>query len=101
MIGADDLVRGLLSEDCGAAVLCPCRGKKIAIEEPGAKLGYFTQALVEGLSGAADAVKDGTVWLHELEAYVGPRVNELTTGVLSPVTARPAGLRSFPLAKPG
>jgi WD40 repeat protein len=100
MAEADDLVRALQSEDCAAAVLCPCRGTKKAVEEPGAKLGYFAQALVEGLSGAADADKDGTIWLHELEPYVANRVKELNIGVLSPVIARPAGLRSFPLARP-
>ena len=93
---ADDLIRDLLSEDCGAAVLSACQGPEKSIEEPGAKLGYFTQAIVEGLSGTADADKDGWVGLHELAT----RVKELSLGVLTPVTARPGGGRSFTMSKP-
>ena len=40
------------------------------------------------------------VYLHRLDAYVTDRVKELTKGRQHPVTAKPATLRSFPLAKP-
>jgi WD40 repeat protein len=95
--GADDLVRELLADDCGAAVIAAARGSERAVEEPGAALGYFTQAVVDGLAGAADADKDGVVWLHELEAYVSARVKELSTGLLTPVVTRPPGVRSIVL----
>ena len=60
----------------------------------------LTLALVEGLSGAADFTKDGSVYLNELDAYVSDRVKELSQGQQHPVTARPTSIRSFPLARP-
>ena len=40
--------------------------------------GYFTHALLEGLSGKADANHDGLVTLAEIDAYVANRVAALT-----------------------
>ena len=70
---ADDLIRDLLSEDCGAIVFSACQGAERSFEEPGAKLGYFTQAVVDGLASAAD--------LNELQTIVRstrPRRNRRT-----------------------
>jgi hypothetical protein len=52
------------------------------------------------IAGGADAKKDGTVYLNELDAYVTDRVEELTRGQQHPVTAKPTSIRSFPLARP-
>lgn len=100
MAPADDLVRELLAEDCGAAVLAAARGPERAVEEPGAALGYFFQAVTDGLTGAADVDKDGSVWLHELEAYVPGRVKELSAGLLTPVATRPGGVGTVMLTGP-
>ena len=62
--------------------------------------GFFTRALIEGLSGRADANRDGVVHLHELDAYAARRVRDLSEGRQHPVTARPAAVRSFPLTRP-
>jgi WD40 repeat protein len=90
--GADDLIRDLLTEDCAAIVLSSCQGAERSYEEPGAKLGYFTQAIVESLPSAAG--------LTELQAAVAERVKELSSGLMTPVTGRPTGVRSIGLVKP-
>ncbi|HEX3150655.1 MAG TPA: WD40 repeat domain-containing protein [Gemmataceae bacterium] len=88
---ADDLVRGLLSEDCGAIVLASCQGTERSIEEPGATLSYFTQAIVDGMAKAPN--------LNELQAVVVERVKELSTGLMTPVAGRAAGARSLTFAR--
>ena len=66
------------------------------MESPQVGHGYFTLALVEGLSGKADYNHDGVVQLNELDLYVTDRVKELSKGMQHPVTARPTSIRSFP-----
>jgi len=96
---ADDLVRDLITEDYGIVVLSSSLGREYSLESPSIKHGFFTLALVEGLSGKADFNGDGLIHLSELDAYAGPRVKELTYGMQNPVMAKPATIRSFPLAK--
>jgi uncharacterized caspase-like protein len=97
---ADDLVRDLISEDYGIVVLSSSLGTEYSMEHPSIQHGFFTLALIEGLQGKADFNGDGLIHLTELDAYAGPRVKELTQGFQHPVMAKPATIRSFPLAKP-
>jgi WD40 repeat protein len=96
---ADDLVRDLVTEDYGVIVMCSSLGREYSIESSAVKHGYFTLAVVEGLSGEADLNHDRVVHFSELDAYAGPRVRELSEGTQNPVTAKPPTIRSFPLAK--
>jgi WD40 repeat protein len=96
---ADDLVRDLITEDYGIVVLSSSLGREYSLESPSIKHGFFTLALVEGLSGKADFNGDGLIHLSEVDAYAGPRVKEMTYGMQNPVMAKPATIRSFPLAK--
>jgi WD40 repeat protein len=96
----DDLVRDLVSEDYGVAVISSSRATEESIESGSVKQGFFTKALVEGLSGKADYNKDGVILFAELDRYTRVRVRDLSRGVQNPTTAKPATLRSFPLAKP-
>jgi WD40 repeat protein len=43
--------------------------------------GFFTEAIVEGLSGAADSKKDGRVDTVQLYGYLQKRVGELAKGI--------------------
>jgi WD40 repeat protein len=97
---ADDLVRDLATDDYGVVVMCSSTGRESSLEDDLVGHGYFTKALMEGLSGKADYNKDGAVYLNELDAYVTDRVKELSKGLQHPVTAKPASIRSFPLSKP-
>jgi len=51
--------------------------------------GYFTCALLEALSGKADANGDGIVTLSEVDAYVANRVKDLSGGKQNPTMQRP------------
>jgi WD40 repeat protein len=96
----DDLVRDLVTDDYGIVVLCSSTGREYSLEDGTVGHGFFTQAILEGLSGKADYNKDGVVYLNELDNYVTERVKELSKGQQHPVTARPASIRSFPLSRP-
>jgi WD40 repeat protein len=95
----DDLVRDLVTEDYGVIVMCSSLGGEASIESSEIEHGFFTMALVEGLSGRADFNKDGIIHFSELDQYAGIRVKQLSAGKQTPVTARPSTVRSFPLAK--
>jgi WD40 repeat protein len=95
----DDLVRDLVTDDYGVVTMASAMGREFALESNQERHGYFTLALVEGLSGKASN-KEGVVYLAGLDAYVTDRVKELTGGRQHPVTAKPTSVRSFPLAKP-
>lgn len=97
---SDELVRELADDDSGVVVMCAAMGNQESRESTDVKHGYFTLALIEGLSGKADYNKDGLVYLTELDLYVDNRVRELSKDQQQPVTAKPTTIRSFPLAKP-
>lgn len=96
---ADDLVRDLVTEDYGVIVMCSSLGREFSIESSEVKHGFFTLAVVEGLSGQADFNSDRIVHFSELDAYAGPRVRQLSHGIQNPITAKPPTIRSFPLAR--
>jgi WD40 repeat protein len=96
----DDLLRDLVTDDYGVIVMCSSMGREESQEQDSWGHGAFTKALIEGLQGAADYDRDGTVYLNELDLYVTERVKTLTGGKQHPVTEKPTTIRSFPLAKP-
>ena len=96
----DDLVRDLVTDDYGVIVMCSSMGREFSLESATVEHGFFTLALVEGLSGKADYNKSGVVYLNGLDLYVTTRVKELSKGKQHPVTTRPTSIRSFPLSRP-
>ena len=94
------MVRDLATDDYGVVVMCSSMGREFSLESAEVGQGYFTKALIEGLSGRADGNADGVVYLTELDAYVTDRVKALSKGLQHPVTAKPASIRSFPLTRP-
>jgi hypothetical protein len=94
----DDLVRDLVSEENGLAVLCSAMGREKSFEKDGH--GLFTRALLEALGGEGGKDSNGVVYLHHVERYVVDRVKELSKGEQHPTAGRPSTLRSFPLARP-
>jgi uncharacterized caspase-like protein len=95
---ADDLTRDLVSDDYGVVVMAASLGSEYAIEGSDAQHGYFTRALLEALSGAADYNHDHIIHLVEADRYVWGRVRQLSSGLQNPVTGRPPGVLSFPLS---
>lgn len=96
---ADNLIRDLVSDDYGIVVLSSSLGQEVSLESPAVGHGFYTQALVEGLSGLADRNRNGIVDLNELDRYAARRVEELSRGVQHPVANRPPSIRAFPIAK--
>ena len=95
-----EMLRELSSPDYGVRVLGAARSRETAEELPTEQHGAFAQALLEGLSGKADANGDGLVEMSELESYLTSRVDELTAGRQHPVARQPAMVPDVPLAKP-
>jgi hypothetical protein len=97
--GAENITRALADDDCGVVVLCAALGSEKAGEIDGH--GFFSRALVEGLEGKGPRNRrDGCVYLHHLEQYVIDRVGELSQDRQHPTSARPAYIRTFPIARP-
>jgi uncharacterized caspase-like protein len=71
-------------------VLSSSLSTQVSFERPRSN-GYFTFAVLEGLSGKADKNGDGTVTLAELSEYVVCRVTEVSCGLQVPVTMWPTG----------
>jgi uncharacterized caspase-like protein len=79
-----DLRRG-----SGATIISSAGGAEFAMESSVWKNGLFTFCFLSGLKDmAADANKDGSVMLSELEAYVYDKVSELSKGKQVPTARR-------------
>ena len=97
---SDDLLRRLVTAECGVIVMSSSTGAEFSLEGPQWQHGLFTKAVLEGLAGAADFNKDGYVSVKELDLYVSQRVEELSKGRQHPVTEVPLTFRSISLAQP-
>jgi WD40 repeat protein len=79
-----DLRRGT-----GAVVISSASGNEYALEGEQWNNGVFTYALLSGLrDGKADANRDGTVTVGELQSYVITEVRRLTAGGQNPTVRR-------------
>jgi uncharacterized caspase-like protein len=94
---ADATLRDLVYDE-GLVVMCGAAKEHTATEEKGH--GYFTQALVAGLSGQAPRDENGLVDLDALQLYVTRQVLKLSGGEQAPTIGRPSTVRSFALARP-
>jgi hypothetical protein len=94
---ADGAVRELKYDD-GIVVMCGAAKDEQAAEEKGR--GYFTRALVEGLSGRETRDRNGLVNVLKLQVYVRERVLELSEGEQEPTIDVRSTVRAFALARP-
>ena len=92
------VVNELASAENGAVVFTSATGRQSALENRAWGNGAFTKALLEGLSGKADYHRKGTVTVNMLDLYISERVKELTKGLQTPTTAKPATVQDFPVA---
>lgn len=83
-----DSLKGLVEQ--GLITYAACMAGEFSAEADGTiKNGFFTCALVEALTGKADANNDGIVTLAEVDAYVANRVKALSMGRQNPTMQRP------------
>ena len=95
------LLNEMASTESGVVVFSATTGRGLAQETKGWENGAFTKALLEAMGGKADQDGDRSIWIAEIETYLGRRVRELTGGLQTPATAKPAGLPDFPVAVMG
>jgi WD40 repeat protein len=96
----EDLQRQLAAEDCGVVVMCAATSSEEAGENAAARHGYFTQALLEGLEGAAFPNKEGFIHLTGLHFYVETQVSERSKDEQHVVIDRPTTVSTLLLVKP-
>ena len=92
----DRFVRDL--QEAHAVIFTSSRGKQLSQESDKWGHGVFTYAILEGLRGKADLMKDGKISMKELDTYVSETVPQLTNGAQHPITHTPEGYLNFPLA---
>ncbi|MCP4691812.1 MAG: caspase family protein [Desulfobacterales bacterium] len=84
--------------DSNFAVFASSSGEQVSIESEGLGHGFFTYAILQGLSRGlpADMYKDGRVEITELSVYVKGEVKKLSHGRQTPNLALPRGVDDFP-----
>jgi WD40 repeat protein len=92
------LVNDLSSVENGVIVFTAATGRQNSLEDAKWGNGAFTKALVEGLTGRADAKNQGKITVSMLDFYVAERVKELTGGRQTPATVKPETVPDFPIA---
>ena len=93
-----EVINELASAENGAVVFASSTGRQRSLEKNDWQNGAFTKAVVEGLSGSADVMKDGRITLTSLQYWVENRVRELTSGQQAPVMLKPGQAPNYPLA---
>ena len=95
-VDSERLVKEL--QEANAVVFTSSRGRELSQESASWKHGAFTYALIQGLCGKADLMKDGRITMKELDAYVSELVPQITDGAQHPITYTPEGYVNFPLS---
>ncbi|MFO0993392.1 MAG: caspase family protein [Hyphomicrobiales bacterium] len=92
------VVNELSSVENGVVMFASSTGSQVSIERDDWKNGAFTEALLEGLSGSADYIKDGKLTIAELDLWLSERVKQLTDKRQAPVARKPDTVPDFPIA---
>jgi WD40 repeat protein len=85
-----------LTRRTGAIIFTASHAGELSFESPKIQNGFFTREIVEALaSGQADANRDGSITLGELQSYVSLNVALKTGGLQRPTTDRDNALQRF------
>jgi len=74
--------------------------REVSVESAALKRGYFTHALIEGLSGKAVSSRDGLVHVLKLQSYLQERVSALSNGQQNAENNTPPGFERLALSRP-
>ncbi|KAF0122563.1 MAG: NB-ARC domain-containing protein, partial [bacterium] len=85
-------------QEANAVIFTSSRGRELSQESDKWKHGAFTYAIIEGINGKADLIKDNRVSMKELDTYVSETVPKITNGAQHPITNTPDGYVNFPVA---
>ena len=92
------VINELSSAENGIVMFASSTGREVSLEDTRWQNGAFTKALLEGFDGKADLIKDGSISLKELDAWLAERVKELTDRQQHPVGYWPQTIQNFPVA---
>jgi uncharacterized caspase-like protein len=95
----NSLVREL--QNNSTVIFTSSRGSELSQESKEFGHGLFTYAIIQGMKGEADLIRDGRITMKELDTYVSEKVPSLTGGAQHPTTATPDGYIDFNVALPG
>ncbi|MBT7697675.1 MAG: hypothetical protein HN737_09725, partial [Desulfobacterales bacterium] len=95
-VDSDRLVKEL--QEANAVIFTSSKGRELSQESDKWKHGAFTYALIEGIKGKADLIKDNKISMKELDTYVSETVPKITNGAQHPITNTPDGYVNFPVA---
>nr|VFJ59607.1 MAG: WD40-like Beta Propeller Repeat [Candidatus Kentron sp. DK] len=91
------IINDLAAAENGVVVFASSSGRQFSYEDPDWGNGAFTKALVEGIGGKANYMKDGRITINQLDLYLSERVKELTGGRQTPTTNKPPDTPDFPI----
>jgi uncharacterized caspase-like protein len=85
----NSIVNEFAKTENGVVTFASSQGRETSEESAAWGHGAFTKALIEGLAGKADLLRDGTITVSELAAFIANRMKSLTDGGQHPVMSRP------------
>lgn len=96
--GFDEKSLTQLAEGTGRALLASSRPTEVSLIMHGASNSVFTEAVLQGLRGAADQHNEGVIKVFDLFEYVAERVVQTTQDRQHPIFKATALERNFPIA---
>ena len=92
----------LSSDENGLVVFAASTGREFAYEREEWGNGAFSKALIEALTGKADAntYRNGRTTVNLLDAWLEEEVKSLTKDLQHPVAVKPRAVRDFAVAEP-
>ncbi|MCL2211012.1 MAG: caspase family protein [Treponema sp.] len=93
------LVGDLRVQSYSTVIFTASKGDQFSQERDDLKHGVFTYALIQGMKGAADLIKDNIITMDELRTYVSDTIPKMTGGVQQPTTYTPEGYTDFKIAR--
>ena len=92
------IVNEFAKTEHGVVTFASSQGRETSEESAAWGHGAFTKALIEGLAGKADLLRDGTITVSEFDAFIANRMKALTDGRQHPVMSRPNTIPDFAFA---
>ena len=90
------LINEFAKTENGVVIFASSQGRENSQESAAWGHGAFTEALIEGVGeGKADLLRNGTITVSELDAFIADRVKALTEGRQHPVMSRPNTIPDF------
>jgi metacaspase-1 len=97
-LGVSEKTLARLAEGAGRILMASSKTSETSLIMPGARNSSFTQALVEGLGGAADPNESGLIKVFDLFNYIAHRVPAITGDRQHPIFKASHVEQNFPVA---